>query len=1645
MKTTLLILWIALFTSSVEASIMKIAEYEQDDFNNADGRNIALNESRTGYPSINESDPGWGGGNYPWDLLDGIVVYEGWQHGLAFRRDNYGGGGPCGWRQATIDFGETVTFNKVRVWHYRDEDIPNTYKIEYWDGETWIELFYTDNGRDYITQIAPNNLVFATENVFDRVSGSKIRFVLNNCDITHGWLYEFEVYNTLEQKRLTVELPEGIDKDLYKNLPVEISNNTQLFSLTTGNSNSYHFHVPPGTYKAALKNKYNALLAEIDDIVILDNDTTVAFPSLASLYTIKLNIAGDHNLTDKPLTKWYDENDVFLQQGDSITGVAAGMMLKYHLELNEEWGKRYLIPPVAAYTVGEGDNTISIQLQEIPEVTIQGIIKNDEASIISDALVSITQLLNGKFATTKTIKSADDGKFSTVVANDSTVITISSPNYLSQTIRLSNFDEGTDLGTITLSQISGARIALNLTYTKSVLSGETQIVENSYSDYLNVDYSLFNRTKNEEITQFIVQYPELIILELVDPGDEIEITALSRTDIFNPVQSATILNSELLADIQLNIMQRGYIQAAFTTSENTENMGILYDTEGKIVKQFEYANDSFKSDGLSDGSYSLVSMGKSRFFNSVLNLSALPSTGLVQDVDYILQNLTITSGEITEIDVPAIPELNESLLYYTGDRTLFSVDKTSIIAGNYLTLRTEIDLKEEYADKVSNVKLIVDIPEQCNFESNSVIVGDAISDAYSFINNRLTIPLTNYSDIIRFCIVPYVKGTYAPNAFVQFDTDSETITQPIGAAVYTVENLSIFAPGVTAREQITVSGMTQARSEIKIYDGDALIGQTQALANGNWSMQCELLNPEDYSYHYIHAQVTTPDHLILQTETKPVKHDIAAIEVSKVTMINIAHPSNSLDLIEYITVYDFLNPAKKGSVYWYWPTYPDFTFTIEFTNNDPNLISDVTLHVLTTAGSTEALPAVYDTAKQVWIATGEFDAYRLPVNVSVSTTNPKKIAVTFEIIEETPLRSESEQQVKKSLKSTVDDFMDISNNYLNCKDDGILHIQAEVRRNQGRIRNLYSGAIAFATIEYYNTMNSISGPVETIIDFLFNLLTGSIVKSEEVSYIEVAEDIKRIICETLNQMKINPCRDGSCDSSPSLPWNKNTKASVVVEDPCEPLPSTTDSTCLPAIPVMDPSGYVYEAVPSNRLEGVMATIYYKTNEGDVIFWDAEDYGQENPMFTNENGEYGWDVPSGMWQVKYEKNGYQTTYSDWLPVPPPQLDVNMAKVQPAQPEVYKALGYESGIVIHFDKFMLPTLLSTENISVERNEASVSGAIELLNEEAGTGGSFASKVRFVPDAPFETTDEVILTVKREVRSYAGIEMAEDFIQRIAIQKEMTTISVPSVLELALHDKETVDVLVEPLEAAAGKKVRARSVSSSIATVTQEAVLDTDGKAVLQVTGELSGSTVLYVSVDDTDIKAEINVRVAMPEPMEQLPMLTASIPSGSTVEKNTTVTLSSEITDAAIYYTLDGSSPSATSGSEFTQPIAITEDVTIKAMAVKEGMLNSEIALFEYYVLEETDIADVEEETQEWMTIAPNPVHAGESLKIKLDIPYNSLPDFHIVIYSILGEKVYENHRLEPNMEVQILKQGYYLIRLSDISSMNYQTLKVMVIN
>lgn len=93
------------------------------------------------------------------------------------------------------------------------------------------------------------------------------------------------------------------------------------------------------------------------------------------------------------------------------------------------------------------------------------------------------------------------------------------------------------------------------------------------------------------------------------------------------------------------------------------------------------------------------------------------------------------------------------------------------------------------------------------------------------------------------------------------------------------------------------------------------------------------------------------------------------------------------------------------------------------------------------------------------------------------------------------------------------------------------------------------------------------------------------------------------------------------------------------------------------------------------------------------------------------------------------------------------------------------------------------------------------------------------------------------------------------------------------------------------------------------------------------------------------------------LDVLPSPEADISSESPIFEGTKVTLSCKIADARIYYTLDGTIPTQESVL-YQEPIILKEKATdIKAVAVKEGYADSDIAIFNYVLILKSEIGDI----------------------------------------------------------------------------------------
>ena len=1832
---------------------------------------------------------------------------------------------------------------------------------------------------------------------------------------------------------LTVNLPQGTTAGNFKNLFLELVNTqtarVQRYVMTNSTKYTFPNLINDTHYNIYVRNLQGDILARMEGVDVKGQNVSVTLSNMTTPQDITLQLITPEgkDVTDQATTTWTDQRGNYIATGNTLSSQMNGTQLRFSVRLPEALGILYQLPTDSLITMGQ-EITLAVHLQPLSQVELSGIVTAEATgSPIRNANIAVTQLLNGRYPQTLTTTTDADGHWTLTVPDAPATITAAATDYVSATQAIKAVSTLTPV-TFTLRDLTGTTLYLNIYYCPVVREGEMTDDEDdyTYADYQGITYTVYDETHQRELPNLKVQYPYLVLQdEELAEGTQLRVTATSFSGAFMPVSATCQVKADDSTIVTLPITQLGQLKATFSQTNNLAVVGMLYDGDGNLRGTYNYDEAQLILTDIPDGKYTLVTMGESRLFNGINTLDGLTEMGLEAGRDYVSNTISIESGRIDSLHNQVIPSFDETIFSYTTDNTRFSVNKTQLTVGSYVTLRTQVEFKSDVTPH--DVKLLFDLPQGCSLVEGSVMAGTNLV-TYSMDDNRLIVPLANATDIVRFCVVPTAEGYYEPMASISLNGGK--LIQPLGSVVITAEALSISVPQRSGSGIVPVSGTAIGGSQIQIYDDDVLIGQTEASPAGYWKVQCALNNPYNLSEHSVHALITTPEGLQMQTEA-------SSVTISHGTLKPVVTMSFDQDGRKATLTWDFrTNTVSSPS---YWARYVNNMFPVGFdinmmnedeVVNDTMQVSNVVLYVLLEDNTVMTLYPRYNTKKDCWYAAFNYDIIdAMPINVYVDFVQDEKLLAdlqqkddliaeaeaylaegqrlareihalfdepvdfegkeTYEELERllaieepdenTTARIDSllveivgqeaidnvvlEEQAdidelnnllaipveeatletEKRIEELVNSIMavkqpDISDLITRMdtldaqkeewrelmldmlaimyvtdtttlvKPDGDMEfdvnlgdknkhyttrklerVNAEELLAQGyeeysttdghtiyclRTGNLFSyvdtrDAILYTMELDEETMakarraanNGLGGILKT---FLFdeqcrtnaedlalnfeklvaqwalyspdndafinntvttgmgiakafipvlqclwksgldNLLKGvgdaytkftTEIKEKawnkvENDYQKATEDLAKATKQRslregtkaeltgrkmeleaqllyasseraeelrgmldINQRELNAVKDGLKETYKwvddateaqkiaksnkkfiegvikggdeiyktvhgflkSLPktingidkmhsttkwlakfggtaigallqvyplccvvqevitdveaWLKTYQA-IRAKIPCEgnpdealaiyvetlakfylyanagfnqikldagslaldivsmtgvtitwyvsvimdvvsvlhavfrpglsqsarkkldarisaldctpkpkpqkdamlgsyyknlittgdPFPPSTESK-----PVRDPSGFVYEAVNSNRLEGVTATCYYKETIEDmygdlhenIVVWDAENYAQENPLFTDAEGKYAWDVPQGLWQVKFEKEGYETTRSEWLPVPPPQLEVNVGMTQLRQPVVSRVKAYPEGIDIMFDKYMDPQTLTKENILVTTGGKTAQGTLRLLDTESGyekPDVEYASKVRFEPTTPLAVNDKVQLTVRKTVESYAGIPMENDYTQQFDVKLRVLNIETDSLLYIADNATQSLTVQALPAEAAKGKSLSVTSMNPDVVDLSTDVLtLDANGQAQLTLSATGLGTSIIKFAMTDEDLAATTLVFVADAESM-MVDEPTASRMSGTEIYRGSEIKLTCQTAGATILYTLDGSCPcdaNSKSVLTYTGPIIATGDnITIRAMAIANGMGESDVVEFRYKVID-----------------------------------------------------------------------------------------------
>lgn len=784
---------------------------------------------------------------------------------------------------------------------------------------------------------------------------------------------------------LEVQLPTAYRDGRLKNNRIEIVNAAtglrQRYVITDRPIYTFNGVQKDDVYLVLLLSENGLVMSRIENVVIPDADHAVAFTNIKEMVEVSAKVLSPtgEDLTANSTLEWFQINDenepVFLGKTNALKNVPTGERLLVKTTLSREQAMQFVQPDEFNCEVTAGMQPLSIQLKNLRALSLLGKIVDENGLPMNGATATLTQRVAGKYDRSFIARTDAKGEWTAVaIEAPFTSITYSANECVAKTDTLApDFGQTLlELEPAVMKSDVGARVRLSIKLTESYVAGTEAPEATDYTDYSKVTFAAYNDTQKREL-KATYQNGQLMVHDLnLGKNDVLSITATSTVDAFVPVSVKLPLGETMPQQLVLNVVGKGGVRATYGNTDSPQVAGMLFNANGKFLKRAVFADKVLTFNALPEGNYTFVAMTRSDILNTAASLAALTEMGLKEKTDYIATPCVVKNGVLTPVEFSNVPTVDESLFAYTSANSSITPNKSSITSGQYLTIRSMVDFKNVYRNRVQNVKLVFAIPEGCSFVDNSLLKG-SVKYGYEFADQKVKVDINlQNNDQLRFCVIPTRKGNLEVAAQVEFDLDGTHMVQPLGAAVATVKDFEFNVPNRTGNSEITATGSGPVNSEVMIYQDGNLIGKGTTGQSGNWVVNCQLTDIYSHKDCSLLAKIVTKEGAELVSEPRTVKFDKNAVMIDRVTMLTGTET----------VVFDF-NHRGNTQVYT-WENDRLFTFIVKLTDNNPERVKGVRLYVKTLDGGEQPFDCYYSESRDAWLCVGNFTAATAPVNVAVS-------------------------------------------------------------------------------------------------------------------------------------------------------------------------------------------------------------------------------------------------------------------------------------------------------------------------------------------------------------------------------------------------------------------------------------------------------------------------------------------------------------------------------------------------------------------------------------------------------------------------------------------------------------------------------------
>lgn len=801
---------------------------------------------------------------------------------------------------------------------------------------------------------------------------------------------------------LTVTLPEAFAKEgIFKNMSIVVRDDasSQERRVIVGVNNSYNLTnlLPNVEYSVSLVTSRNQVSAASKITLGPDEAGTVDLLNPIHPASAQLTVLtpGGEDVSSLVSVTWKDTEDkLHYGTGLILDNVLEGTVVKYEVTPGNGLGALYMTPKPGYWTMKKGENP-SLTLEERARVELTMRVteafpdyleewEKGEPKVLPGVGVTTYQDIDGRFGESNSGVTDDNGllKLSFIegyparvtLSHAGHISTVAETDALAPDTKLSFEMKGIDAD-------PWRKVKMTLKHKMVSEADVPNPVKDGYDDINNVSFEAVNVTTGEEVT-VEWQNPVLYLLDNVNPGDEVKVTASSLNDKFNDVSATVGLEEKNVGALTLTLTDHGAVRGYYESAhEDVETIrALIYDNTGNLVGRDLYnVNDKFQFEGLPAGSYTLVSIADHRALRSLARIEVFTEDlGLVAGTDFAVNEFTVDEAKITQLKVQTVPQLDDSKFYRAEGS--FSVNKTSVVAGGYITFRANYYIPSNYEGNITGINLEFPMPEECSFVEKSLIALPAgtASENIRFENGVLRVPFESNGGEVKFCVEPRKGGQYFPDAFITYEYGGNTYRQPIGSAWFQATDFELRVPATTARTTVYARGTARDVCNITVYDNGKPVGQCLSQPNGDWVLKFELAEPGDGipypEYHQIYADIYDPVRdRHYPTASKLLIYDPEYPEPGLLTMI---HNGATID-------FDHNKGVTNPASYAYSESNDLFTFQAVFEENAERADS-VVFVIHASDGSKREMEGVKMPSGYRWAcAAGYPDADRLPVNVTL--------------------------------------------------------------------------------------------------------------------------------------------------------------------------------------------------------------------------------------------------------------------------------------------------------------------------------------------------------------------------------------------------------------------------------------------------------------------------------------------------------------------------------------------------------------------------------------------------------------------------------------------------------------------------------------